>query len=592
MSQFCSHCSLDLAGFSDRLLGRPADARSDIFALGIILYEIATGHHPWVSQSNVDTMHAILHAELAPSGSLSPALERIVRRCLAKQPEQRHQTMAELGAAMRETAAETASHPEGGQRFEELAQTGLRRETVSAPSGDARRTLWASIAILPFANMSADKENEYFGDGLAEEVINALAQAPGLRVAGRTSSFFFRGKDLEFGEIGRRLNVTHILEGSIRRAGNRVRVTAQLIKVGDGFHLWSERYDRELTDIFAIQDEITAAIAEALRVRLAPQSAAAPRHVPNLRAYDAFLEGREHLLVRPAGSSYARGKELLERAMELDPKFALPHSIMGAYYTAQAGRGSIAPRQAIQLARAAEEAALGIDPSLPEARGMLGVLAGMDYNWTEAEAHWRAAMAREPAPPDVLFWYGNHYLLPIGRSSQAVELEFRVLESDPLNLLYRMLYAIALEHAGRLQDAEAELQKVMELDENSLAVGTLGLIYARQGRYEEALTATERAHALAPQSDLIMGQLAALLVRSGAASRAKTLIEQVKSGQSYTAPVGATVFHALCGEFDQAAVWAERAIEERHPLLIARLGPLMRQSAQWPGLARQMNLPA
>src|SRR5207253_4154985 len=147
---------------------------------------------------------------------------------------------------------------------------------------------------LPFANMSADKQNEYFGDGIAEEIINVLAQVPGLKVAGRTSSFFFREKDVAFEEIGRRLNVGHILEGSVRTAGNHIRVTAQLIKVADGFHVWSERYDRELTDIFAIQDEITTAITSALRVRLAAgSSTTARRHTPNLRAYETYLKARD-----------------------------------------------------------------------------------------------------------------------------------------------------------------------------------------------------------------------------------------------------------------------------------------------------------
>src|SRR5439155_10438711 len=170
-----------------------------------------------------------------------PALDRIVRRCLAKQPAQRFQTMGERRATLEHAAPEPALKP-----------------TTDQPS----------IAVLPFANMSADKDNEYFSDGLAEEIINVLANVPGMKVAGRTSSFFFRGKDIELAEIGRRLNVQHLLEGSVRKAGNRIRVTAQLIAVADGFHLWSERYDRELTDIFAIQDEITHAIASALRIRL------------------------------------------------------------------------------------------------------------------------------------------------------------------------------------------------------------------------------------------------------------------------------------------------------------------------------------
>src|SRR4029453_12273240 len=206
--------------------GRPLDVRSDVFSFGIVLYELLSG------------VRASGEGDALRSGQAPPALARIVQRCLADNPRDRFQTMAEVRAVLEHASTELTSAP-GAHK--------------------------ASIAVLPFANMSADKENEYFADGLAEEVINALAQVPGLQVAGRTSSFVFRGKDIELAEVGRRLNVEHLLEGSVRRAGNRIRVTAQLIKA-DGFHLWSERFDRELTDIFAIQDEITHAIASALRV--------------------------------------------------------------------------------------------------------------------------------------------------------------------------------------------------------------------------------------------------------------------------------------------------------------------------------------
>ena len=213
----------------EQAAGQPLDIRSDVFSFGIVLHELLSG------------VRASSDGDAFRSGQAPAALARIVQRCLAANPRDRFQTMAEVRAVLEHAAT----------------------ELTSAPSAHK-----PSIAVLPFANMSADKENEYFGDGLAEEVINALAQVPGLQVAGRTSSFLFRGKDIELAEVGRRLNVEHLLEGSVRRAGNRVRVTAQLIKVADGFHLWSERYDREWTDIFAIQDEITHAIASALRIRL------------------------------------------------------------------------------------------------------------------------------------------------------------------------------------------------------------------------------------------------------------------------------------------------------------------------------------
>jgi len=274
----------------EQAAGQALDARSDVLSFGIVLHELLSG------------VRASGEGDAFRSGSpVRPALARIVQRCLAANPRERFQTMAEVRGA-------------------------LEHESGELPP--AVRDHRPSIAVLPFANMSADKENEYFGDGLAEEVINALAQVPGLQVAGRTSSFLFRGKDVELSEVGRRLNVAHLLEGSVRRAGNRVRVTAQLIKVADGFHLWSERFDREWTDIFAIQDEITQAIASALRLRLSADPSTPQRQTPDVHAYEAYLRARD-LWYRAMPGSFVQTKAMLERAIALDPQFALPYSLLG-----------------------------------------------------------------------------------------------------------------------------------------------------------------------------------------------------------------------------------------------------------------------
>src|SRR5258708_37337718 len=236
-------------------------------------------------------------------------------------------------------------------------------------------------------------------------------------------------------------------------------------------------------------------------------------------------------------------------------------------------------REIIPLARAAELAALRVGPSLPEAHALLGCCDGNDYDWNEAERRGRLAMGHGPVSRDVRFWFGNHYLLPIGRGAEAVEAMTWGLDLDPLNLLYRHHLAVGLRHAGRLEDAEAELRKVLEIDENfSLALETLGAVCGQQGRSEEALTLTERVYALTPWASPIVGQLAALLVRAVATGRADALIEKLRPAEVGGAPAGRGLFHAMCGESDQAPEWAARAIEERHPLLVRVLRPLLGSS--------------
>jgi serine/threonine-protein kinase len=539
----------------EQAAGQALDVPSDVFSFGIVLHELLSG------------VRASHEGDAFQSGQAPPpALARIVQRCLAANPRDRFQTMSEVRAVLEYAARDVTA---------------------------AVRDYKPSVAVLPFANMSADKENEYFGDGLAEEVINALAQVPGLQVAGRTSSFRFRGNDVDLADVGRRLQVEHLLEGSVRKAGNRIRVTVQLIKVADGFHVWSDRYDRELTDIFAIQDEITQAIAAALRIRLSVDSSAPRSHTPNLRAYEAYLKARD-LWSRAFPGSFEEAKTLLEHAIALDPQFALPYSLLGGCYTMLANLGFKPAHEAMPLARAAEERALRVDPALPEAHALLGVCAGnFGHDWIGAEREWRLALAHEPTSRDVRFWYGNHYLLPTGRVAEAVETMAKALQEDPLNLLYRHLYARGLRHHGRLDDAAAELRGILELDVNfPWALETLGAVYAQQGDDEQALAFTERAHEVIPWSYTVAGQLAALLERAGDRTRADELLKTLGTGEAYGASTGLAIFHALRGDAERAAEWAARGIEQRFLPLVYMITPLLKSHRQWPTLARLLNLPA
>ena len=285
--------------------GQPADVRSDVFSLGVVLHELLSGCRIFERDSLLDTLNAVVREE--PPALESPAAA-LVRQCLAKQPSRRFQTMADVKAALLQ-----------------LRSQGVERAHV-APS----------IAVLPFANMSRDPDDEYFSDGLADEIINALAQVPGLKVIARTSAFAFKGKNEDVRRIAEMLGVTNVLEGSVRRAGGRVRVMAQLILAADGTHLWSQRYDREMTDIFALQDEIAAAIAEALKVTLNPPP---ERRMPSVPAYEAYLRYRSYQwLFTPEASR--RSRECLEQALALDPAFALPYVGLADYHFALGDRGS------------------------------------------------------------------------------------------------------------------------------------------------------------------------------------------------------------------------------------------------------------
>jgi|ERR1039458_762027 serine/threonine protein kinase len=275
---------------------KPVDARSDIFSFGLVLYEMLSGRRAFTGDSTIAVMAAIVRDQPEPLRT-TPAVESIVTRCLSKSPADRFQSMAQLkDALLAATSGVTA------------AVSGVL--PAQTQSSSAERT--PSIAVLPFANMSADRENEYFSDGLAEEILNLLAKIPNLKVIARTSSFSFRGKEQDIRKIAETLGVSHVLEGSVRRSGNRLRVTAQLIHAAAGAHLWSERFDRDMTDVFAIQDEIGQAISEALQVRLAPRTKAV-----NVDAYQLYLKAQYHRL-RNTPDSLANAKECLEQALAID----------------------------------------------------------------------------------------------------------------------------------------------------------------------------------------------------------------------------------------------------------------------------------
>jgi serine/threonine-protein kinase len=536
--------------------GEPADARSDIFSFGVVLYETLCGRRAFSGNSSIETMAAIVRDEPAPLDA-SSSLCAIVARCLRKLPTNRFQSMSEVRAAL------------------EQAST---MATAKSPS----------IAVLPFANMSADKENEYFSDGLAEEILNLLAKIPGLKVIARTSSFAFRGKEQDITQIAEALRVQTILEGSVRRAGNRIRVTAQLINAADGTHLWSERYDRDLADVFAIQDEIAQAISEALKVRLAPRA-----QIVNLEAYQNYLKG-QYYRARLTPESLAKAKEYFEQALAIDPNYASAYGGLAVYYNSLAALSLKSTGEVVPLAKSAAEKALAIDPANSEAHSALAFAAAiLNYDWKIAETHYRKAMAVEPVPPMVRHRYAQFYLLPLGRFADAEEQSRLALETDPLSMYHQFGMAWSMYFTKKHREAIEYSRKALEIDPNFYLIWTtMGLAQLHAGLAQEAITSLKRTVELAPWWFPGGWWLAAAYCQAGDYERGQEQARKLADSHSHTC--GAALYYAATGEVDAMFNALEGAYRQRDRILIdIKNLPFFeryRSDPRFADLLRRMNL--
>ena len=544
--------------------GKPLDARSDVFSFGAVLYELLAGTRAFTGDSTAQILSAVLRDDPGPFEA--PAdVQQIVRRCLAKDPDRRFQTMADVRHALQ--------HLTGG-------------------SADAT----PSIAVLPFANLSADPEQEYFSDGLADEIINALAKIHGLKVIARTSAFAFRGQHTDIRKIADTLGVANVLEGSVRRAGSRIRVTVQLVSAADGSHRWSERYDRQMADVFDVQDEIAAAIALALRVALAPRRDTGPRHTPNLPAYEALLTARHfHWQVR--GESMARAGQFYERAIALDPQYALAHALYADYLFGRTTIGMSPMREVAPLIRSGALRALELDPQLPDAHAPLALVAAThDYDWAEADRRFDLATRSGVISPLSRMGFGWAGLLGSGRGREAVEQLERAVQDDPLHLTYRTTLALALGALERFDDAEVVLAKSRDIDPGFFwTYDVLASHYIARDMMAEARSAAEMTFTLAPWYPPGVGTYAGVLVREGERQRGDAVVRSLGPRERYGVSIGWARFHMACGELESAAEWFARAIDERYSMvgafLHSAIAGSLRRSAHWPPLARLMNLP-
>ena len=477
--------------------------------------------------------------------------------------------------------------------FENARHTAAQlRQDTSSPS----------IAVLPFVNLG-DEENEYFADGLAEELLNVLAKIRGLRVASRTSAFFFKGKDVDLPTVAQKLNVGAVLEGSVRRSGQRVRITAQLIDAASDVHLWSEIYDRTLDDIFAVQSDIANAVVSELRVALLGDRAAwgtsgdvsaevqaAERgrsHDPE--AYRLYLQGRFYVL-RITEPDVARGVGFYRQALDRDPTFAIAWAGLARAYHAQAGRGWQPVAEGMEQARAAAQTALELEPELPEGHIALGwVLADYDWDWKSAKTEMDRALALAPGDGDV-HRASASLAMQFGRLEEAIALARHAVALDPLSKPAHVVLGDCFMRAGLLDDAIASLQLALDLAPNAgITHYILSCARLLQGRADDALDEAERE--AIPYLRLLCVALAQHTRGDAVASNSalRRLIDEGGSAVSFQIAAA----HAWRGEVDAAFAWLERAYRERDPGLGESVAyPLLRAlhgDPRWPALMRKMG---
>jgi serine/threonine protein kinase len=537
------------------------DNRTDIYSLGCVIYEMLTGSAPF-SGSTPRAVMARHSVDVVPPirsvrATVPDGLERVVLKALAKAPVDRFATAGEFAEALRTP------------------------ETLQDDGEDE------SIAVLPFANLSTDPDTEYFSDGMTEEIIDTLARIPGLRVAARTSSFAFRGRAVDLAEIGAKLKVTTVLEGSVRRSGNRLRITAQLIKVADGFHLWSERYDREMTDVFAIQEEIAQAISKrlTLKERFFDFNISGDFHLPsgrredeltvtpptrNLDAYHLYLKGRYYWARRGLGLKQAL--DCFSQALALDPNYAAAHAGLADTWTLLGIHGLVPASQVLPPARAAIQRALELAPDLAEAHCAAGTLKlAFEWDWVGASRDLRRAIELNPRNIAAHYWLAVLLGLVENRFEEGLLHARRAVELDPLAGIPLAQLGIVLIAAGRYDEAIEVVRRGCELSPAMyVSFLYLGVTYNHLGRTEEAIKVLDAAAAMSGRAPVTLAALAVCFNSLGKATHVEAIHDELtaRSRREYVQPTMLALTTAALGWFEEAFALLHRACDERDGVLM------------------------
>jgi serine/threonine protein kinase/tetratricopeptide (TPR) repeat protein len=555
------------------------DGRSDLYSLGCVLYEMLAGEPPFTgptAQAIIAKRFVSPIPKVRATRDIPEVVDDALTRALSRTPVDRFSTAADFAAALASLVRNSAT---------------VRTPPEAPKSGPTQK----SIAVIPLANLSADPENEYFSDGMTEEIINALAKLPGMQVASRTSSFAFKGKEVDVRQIGEKLGVGTVLEGSVRKAGKRIRITAQLVNVENGYHLWSETYDRQLEDVFAIQDEISRAIVEALKLRLVGSTDHLVAPTKNIEAYNLYLKGR-FFFNKFTEPGLQKALELFQLALLEDPAFARAYAGIADVWCNLADDW-VAPDDAYPRAKAAAERALQRDPELAEAITSIGkVLCWHEWSFADAERQLHRAVTLSPNYAEAHYVLGTALPL-VGRLDDAIVAIRRALTLDPLSAAFSEWLARFLLYAKDYAAAIEQAHKTFELNESSLRARLyIGSGYLALGDAEQSLQWYRRAQGMERAVRSYDAYIVRALAPLGRRDEAEEILGRLEeeSRQHYVRAEILAMGYAALGNLDRAFELLERAFQARSAgLIYLHLDPAyepLRRDPRFADLVRRIGL--